>query len=125
MPMQAQRGGGSIGPLIRNLALEGGRWSTPRSGIFNPQEDPVPIAREAGWTSGTVWTARKISLLWDSMPGPPGPFRIGVPTALSRVPNYSCTKAMSLQKIKLHLGCKDSTLIPCYGLASPCCGLSM
>ena len=60
MPTQAQREGGGIAPPIRNLALDGGRWSTPLSGPFTPGKDLAPIAQEAGWASGPVWTARKI-----------------------------------------------------------------
>ena len=36
--------------------MEGG-WSTPRLGLFSPGKDPVPIAYEAGWAPGPVWTS--------------------------------------------------------------------
>jgi hypothetical protein len=36
-------------------ALDGGGWSTSRSGRFIPLKDPVPIVQEAGWASGPVW----------------------------------------------------------------------
>ena len=45
---------------IRNPALEGGGWSAPCSGHFTPWKDQVPI-QDAGWASGPVWMARKIS----------------------------------------------------------------
>jgi hypothetical protein len=28
----------------------------PRSDLFAPEKDPVPIVQEAGWASGPVWT---------------------------------------------------------------------
>jgi len=28
----------------------------PRPGRFTPGKDPVPIAQEAGWAPGPVWT---------------------------------------------------------------------
>jgi hypothetical protein len=37
-------------------ALDGVEWSTPRSGLFTPGRDPVPIVQEAGWVPGSVWT---------------------------------------------------------------------
>ena len=30
--------------------------SAPRPGRFTPGKDPVPIAQEAGWAPGPVWT---------------------------------------------------------------------
>ena len=38
------------------LALRWGGWSAPRPGRFTPGKDPVPIAQEAGWAAGPVWT---------------------------------------------------------------------
>jgi hypothetical protein len=57
MPMKAEVWLQPIG----NLALEGGRWSAPCSDRFAPSKDPLPMAQEAGWASGLVWTAQKIS----------------------------------------------------------------
>ena len=38
-------------------ALEGGEWSASRAGrSLRPGKDPVPIAQEAGWSQGPVWT---------------------------------------------------------------------
>jgi hypothetical protein len=34
-------------------------WSAPRPGRFTPEQDPVPIVQEAGWTPGSVWTCAK------------------------------------------------------------------
>jgi hypothetical protein len=42
--------------LPSTSALDGGEWSTPRSGCFTPGKDPVPIAQKAGWAPGPVWT---------------------------------------------------------------------
>ena len=36
--------------------LDGGGWSTPRTGRFTSGKDPVPIVQEAGWAPGPVWT---------------------------------------------------------------------
>jgi hypothetical protein len=41
---------------VRHSALEGGRWSAPRSGRFTSSKDPVPIVQEAGWAPGLVCT---------------------------------------------------------------------
>jgi hypothetical protein len=40
-------------------ALEGCGWSAPRSGLFSPGKDPVPIVQEAEWAPGLVWTCAK------------------------------------------------------------------
>jgi hypothetical protein len=40
-------------------ALERGGWLAPRPGRFTPGKYPVPIAKEAGWASGSVWTCAK------------------------------------------------------------------
>jgi hypothetical protein len=40
-------------------ALGGGGWLPPRPGRFTPGKDPVPIAQEAGWAPGPVWTCAK------------------------------------------------------------------
>ena len=37
-------------------ALEWGEWSAARPGRFTPRKDPVPVAQEAGWAPGPVWT---------------------------------------------------------------------
>ena len=42
--------------LSLTLALQVGRWSTPRPGRFIPGKDPVPDVQEAGWAPGPVWT---------------------------------------------------------------------
>jgi len=46
MPMQANR---YIFNPFTILAIQEGGWSATRHGLFNPQENPVPIAYEAGW----------------------------------------------------------------------------
>jgi len=45
--------------LPSTSALDGGGWSTPRSGRFTPGKDPVSIVLEAGWAPGPVWTGAK------------------------------------------------------------------
>jgi len=40
--------------LSLTSALDGGGWSTPRSGRFTPEKDPVPIVQKAGLAAGTV-----------------------------------------------------------------------
>ena len=42
--------------LPSTSTLDGGGWSTPRSGRFSPGKDPVPIVQEAGWAPRPVWT---------------------------------------------------------------------
>ena len=43
-------------PYNRLLRPLGWGWSAPRPGRFTPGKDPVPIAQEAGWAPGPVWT---------------------------------------------------------------------
>jgi len=40
-------------------ALEGGVFSSTPRPFFTPRKDPVPIAQEAGWATGPVWTGGK------------------------------------------------------------------
>ena len=48
-------------------ALEGGEGSASRPGrSLPPGKDPVPIAQEAGWALGPVWTGAK------NLASPPG-----------------------------------------------------
>ena len=42
--------------LSLTSALDVGGWSTPRSGRFNSEKDPVPIVQEAWWAPRPVWT---------------------------------------------------------------------
>jgi hypothetical protein len=43
--------------------LEGGGWSTPRSGRFTRGKDPVPMYRRLGGPQGRSVRAQKITLL--------------------------------------------------------------
>jgi len=53
-------------------ALEGGEWSTARTGrTLPPGKDPAPILQEAGWTPGPVWTGGKSRPHRDSIPDRP------------------------------------------------------
>jgi hypothetical protein len=42
--------------LSLTSALDGGGWLTPRSGFYNPENDPVTIVQENGWAQKSVWT---------------------------------------------------------------------
>jgi len=39
-----------------NLGARWSAWSIPRPDRFTYGKDPVPIAQEAGWAGGPVWT---------------------------------------------------------------------
>jgi hypothetical protein len=57
---------------------------TPRK-LYSRERDPIPIVQEAGWAPRLVWTcAEDFTPSWDSIPGPSSPYRVVVPTALSR-----------------------------------------
>jgi hypothetical protein len=53
--MESQKGTRGVA-LPFNLGATWGVWSTPRPGRFTPGNDLVPIAQEAGWAPGPVWT---------------------------------------------------------------------
>jgi len=59
--------------LSLTSALDGGGWSTPRTGRFTPEKDLVPIVQEAGWTSGSVWTGEEYTAppTWIRFPNLP------------------------------------------------------
>jgi len=40
--------------LSLTSALDRGGWSTPRTGCFTLEKDPVPIVQEAEWTPESV-----------------------------------------------------------------------
>ena len=49
------------------------------------ERDPIPIVQEAGWAPGPVWTgAENLAPHRDSIPGPPSPWRVAIPTELSQ-----------------------------------------
>jgi hypothetical protein len=52
--------------LSLTSALDGGGWSRPSPGRFIPRKDPGPIAKEAGWDPGPVWTGA------ENLASPPG-----------------------------------------------------
>jgi hypothetical protein len=57
--------------LSLTSSVDEGEWLTPRPGRFTPGNDPVPIAHEAGWTSGPVWWgAENVASRRGSIPGP-------------------------------------------------------
>ena len=38
--------------------------------LYTPERDPVPVALEAGWASGSVWMGAENLARTDSIPGP-------------------------------------------------------
>ena len=50
-----------IAPLSLTSAQDVGGWLTPHLSRFTPGKNRVPIVYEAGWVTGPVWAARKIS----------------------------------------------------------------
>ena len=77
--------------LTLTSTLDGGGWSAPRPGRFTPRKDSVPIAQEAGWASGLVWTGAENFApppRRDSIPRLSSPQRIAIPTELSRPPKW-------------------------------------
>ena len=59
--------------LPSTSALDGGGWSTSRSGRFTPGKDPVPIVQEAGWAPGPIWTGvQNLAPTRIRSPGRPG-----------------------------------------------------
>ena len=55
--------------------------SAPRS-YFTPAKDPVPIAQEAGWASGPVWTGGKSRPTGIRSPDLPARSSVAIPTEL-------------------------------------------
>jgi hypothetical protein len=43
--------------LSLTSTLDAGGWSTPRPNRFSLGKDPIPVAQEAGWAAGPVWTS--------------------------------------------------------------------
>jgi hypothetical protein len=58
----------------RGIALNGGGGSRLRPGRFTPGTDQVPIAQEAGWASGPVWTGAQ-NLVTTGIRSPDRPAR--------------------------------------------------
>ena len=56
------------------LAARWGEWSTPLTGRFTPEKDPVPIVQEAGWAPGPVWTGAE-NLAYTGIRSPDRPTR--------------------------------------------------
>ena len=82
---RAQIGGGGVPPTNSHLGT-GRKWAiTPRPGILPPGVTQYPLVQEAGWASGPVWTART-RCHRVSIPGMSSPWRVAVPTELSRPP---------------------------------------
>ena len=82
-PSVAQRVGRGIALLFHDRGTRRG-WvvsSTPQP-HFTPGKDPVPIAQEAGWAPGLVWTGGKSSPHRDSIPDHPAHSSVTIPTEL-------------------------------------------
>jgi len=74
---------------------------TPRP-LFTPGKDPVPIVQEAGW-------AGKSRLQRDSIPGPPSPQPVAIPTELPRLYLVHGTGIKKCNWIILHYYCNVKT----------------
>jgi len=49
------------------------------------EREPVPVLQKAGWAPGAVWTSEeRLVLQLYSITGPPSPYRVAIPTELSR-----------------------------------------
>jgi hypothetical protein len=66
--------------LSLTSALDGGGWSTPRTGRFTPGKETVPEVQEDGWVLGPVWTGAENLV----STGIRSPDRLAVPNAPSR-----------------------------------------
>jgi hypothetical protein len=65
------KGNGKVHPMTVHEDLDGGGWSTPRSGLFTPWKDTrYPMYRRLGGPQGRSRRVRKISPQRDSIPGP-------------------------------------------------------
>ena len=77
--------------------------AAPRS-LYPRERDPVPVAQDAWWFSGPVWTGAgnlgppPLTHPQDSFPGPSSPSRVTVPTTLSR-PQHSSKCLCVLTKL--------------------------
>ena len=66
----------------------GGQHHAPAA--VPPGKYPVPIVQEAGQGPGPVWTgAENLAPHRDSIPVPPNPQRVAIPTELSRPPIFN------------------------------------
>jgi hypothetical protein len=81
--------------LSLTSTLDGGGWSSTRPGRFTPGKTQYPLYRRLGWPQSRSGRVRKISLPHqdfaenfsphrDSIPGPSSPYRVAIPTELSR-----------------------------------------
>jgi hypothetical protein len=62
---------------------------------FNPEKDPVPIAQEAGWDLGPVWTGAE-NLAHTGIRSPDRPVRSSVAIPTTRPPLAIVTQSISL-----------------------------
>ena len=57
--IKAQRGVQMYFCSSLTSVLDGGGWSTPSPVRFTPGNNLLPIAQEASWAPGNVWTGTK------------------------------------------------------------------
>ena len=73
---------------------------TPRP-LFTPGKDPLPCVQEAVLYPGPVWTgAENLAPHRDSIPGPPSPQPVAIPTELHRSTRQHHAKFPFFQKIR-------------------------
>jgi len=64
-------------------ALEEVRGQRHDPAVFTPGKDPVPIAQEARWAPGPVWTGvENLASIWIRSPDRPGLSSVAIPTEL-------------------------------------------
>jgi len=53
--------------------------------LYSRGRDPVPIVQDAVWAREPVWAgAQNLAPRRDSIPGPPSPWRVAIPTTILR-----------------------------------------
>jgi hypothetical protein len=70
MPMQAQVGYGGKTPTYSKSALKECGSLAPMPAPFTHRKNPILVLLKAGWASGPIWSARKISPHRDKIPEP-------------------------------------------------------
>ena len=103
-PGVAQRVGRGIALLFHDRGTRRG-WvvsSTPQL-HFTPGKDPVPILQEAGWALGPVWTGRKSSPHWDSIPDRPARSSVAIPTELPGPQHLSAALRIHSSIIRIYI----------------------
>jgi hypothetical protein len=89
LDMFGQDAGVQLQP-IRNSALEGGKWSASRSGLFTLLKTQYRLNRWLDGASGPVWTTNISHPSSVFNPGPSGSWRGSKPTTPSLPPPQFC-----------------------------------